>query len=170
MFTITAYLPYDGGKRLKLQCSPGMTVQQVIEAEIPDIARTGYQVYQFPSRALLNPEKDASVLQDQEISIEPMRFRSPDNVSDERLAIVRELLRTEDAYLENLRNIFDIYMEPLRKWGLAQNDMNTLFRSLSRLCDLLMNFFSELELAVQHWSTRTTKIGKILTHKVMYIW
>jgi len=61
----------------QLQCSPGMTVQQVIEAEIPDIARTGYQVYQFPSRALLNPEKDASVLQDQEISIEPMRFRSP---------------------------------------------------------------------------------------------
>jgi len=37
-----------------------------------------------------------------------------DNTKDERLAIVRELLRTEDAYLENLRNIFDIYMEPLR--------------------------------------------------------
>ena len=54
-----------------------MTVQQVIETEIPNISRTGYQVYQFPSRALLNPEKDASVLQDQEISIEPMRFRSP---------------------------------------------------------------------------------------------
>ena len=36
------------------------------------------------------------------------------DVGDERLAIVRELLRTEDAYLENLRNIFDIYMEPLR--------------------------------------------------------
>jgi hypothetical protein len=39
---------------------------------------------------------------------------SPDEAEDERLGIVRELLRTEDAYLENLRNIFDIYMEPLR--------------------------------------------------------
>jgi len=61
----------------QLQCSPGMTVQQVIEMQIPDISRTGYQVYHFPSRALLNPEKDASVLQEQEISIEPMRLRSP---------------------------------------------------------------------------------------------
>ena len=31
-----------------------------------------------------------------------------------------------------------------RKWGLPQADMNTMFRSLSRLCDLLMNFFSEV--------------------------
>lgn len=53
-------------------------MQQVIEsADIPNLSRTGYQVYQFPSRALLNPEKDASVLQDQEISIEPMRAVSP---------------------------------------------------------------------------------------------
>ena len=37
-----------------------------------------------------------------------------DEVDDERLAIVKELLRTEDTYLENLRNIFDIYMEPLK--------------------------------------------------------
>lgn len=48
-------------------------------AEIPNLSHTGYQVYQFPSRALLNPEKDASVLQDQEISIEPMRVSSPGN-------------------------------------------------------------------------------------------
>ena len=34
------------------------------------------QVYHFPSRALLNPEKDASVLQDQEICIEPMRLHN----------------------------------------------------------------------------------------------
>ena len=61
----------------QLQCSPGQTVQQVIETEIPDLAH--YQVYQFPSRALLNPEKDARVLQDQEISIEPMRMTSPGN-------------------------------------------------------------------------------------------
>ncbi len=33
---------------------------------------------------------------------------------DDRLGIVKELLRTEDTYLENLRNIFDIYMEPLK--------------------------------------------------------
>ena len=37
-----------------------------------------------------------------------------DGVGDERLVLVRELLRTEDAYLENLKNIFDIYMKPLR--------------------------------------------------------
>lgn len=62
---------------IQLQCTPGQSVQQVIESEIPDLSQTGYQVYQFPSRALLNPEKDASVLQDQEISIEPMRAASP---------------------------------------------------------------------------------------------
>ncbi|XP_064404393.1 uncharacterized protein LOC135349721 isoform X2 [Halichondria panicea] len=157
-FTITAYLPYDGGKRLKLQCTPGQTVQQVIETGIPEFSSTSYQVYQFPSRALLNPEKDASVLQDQEISIEPMRSSSPD-IGDDRLSIARELLKTEDTYLENLRNIFDVYMEPLKKWGLPQSEMNTMFRSLSRLCDLLMNFFSELEIAVQRWSANTTKIG-----------
>ena len=39
---------------------------------------------------------------------------SSDAVDDKRLVIVRELLRTEDNYLENLRNIFDVYMEPLR--------------------------------------------------------
>lgn len=33
---------------------------------------------------------------------------------DERLGIVKDLLRSEDAYLEHLRNIFDVYMEPLR--------------------------------------------------------
>ncbi|CAI8013553.1 hypothetical protein GBAR_LOCUS8577 [Geodia barretti] len=158
-FTITAYLPFDGGKRLKLQCTPGMTVQQVIETEIPDISRTGYQVYHFPSRALLNPEKDAGVLQDQEICIEPMRLHNKGEVNDKRLAIVKELLRTEDMYLESLRNIFDVYMEPLRKWSLPQTDMNVMFRSLSRLCDLLMNFFSELEIAVGIWDTRRTLIG-----------
>lgn len=64
----------------QLQCVPGQSVQQVIEsAQIPNLSHTGYQVYQFPSRALLNPEKDASVLQDQEISIEPMRVSSPGN-------------------------------------------------------------------------------------------
>ena len=52
-------------------------MQQVIESEIPHLSQTGYQVYQFPSRALLNPEKDVGVLQDQEISIEPMREASP---------------------------------------------------------------------------------------------
>ena len=52
-------------------------MQQVIESEIPELSQIGYQVYQYPSRALLNPEKDASVLQDQEISIEPMRSASP---------------------------------------------------------------------------------------------
>ena len=31
-----------------------------------------------------------------------------------------------------------------RNWGVPQNDMNVLFRGLSRLCDLLMNFFSEV--------------------------
>ena len=40
-----------------------------------------------------------------------------------------------------------LHVHTHRKWGLAQNDMNTLFRPLSRLCDLLMNFFSE----VRHW-------------------
>lgn len=37
-----------------------------------------------------------------------------DEVDDDRLAIVKELMRSEDTYLENLRNIFDIYMEPLK--------------------------------------------------------
>lgn len=45
----------------------------------------------------------------------PLPFPSPDEISDDRLAIVKELLRSEDTYLENLKNIFDIYMEPL-KW------------------------------------------------------
>ena len=36
------------------------------------------------------------------------------DMGDERLMVVKELLRTEDTYLENLRNIFDIYMEPLK--------------------------------------------------------
>ena len=38
------------------------------------------QVYHFPSRALLNPEKDAGVLQDQEICIEPMRLHNKGNL------------------------------------------------------------------------------------------
>ena len=43
----------------------------------------------------------------------PLCF-SPDEVDDDRLAIVKDLLRSEDTYLENLRNIFDIYMDPLK--------------------------------------------------------
>lgn len=41
-------------------------------------------------------------------------FFSSDEVDDDRLAIVKDLLRSEDTYLENLRNIFDIYMDPLK--------------------------------------------------------
>ena len=52
----------------------------MIEKEIPQISRTAYQVYQFPSRALLNPAKDASVLQDQEIWIEPTHIETPGEV------------------------------------------------------------------------------------------
>ena len=37
-----------------------------------------------------------------------------DDMGDERLMVAKELLRSEDTYLENLRNIFDIYMEPLK--------------------------------------------------------
>ena len=69
----------------QLHCTPGQTVQQVIESEMPEIVHSGYQVYQFPSRALLNPEKEASVLQDQEISIEPMRQTSPGERGEEPL-------------------------------------------------------------------------------------
>ena len=68
---------------IQLHCTPGQTVQQVIESEMPEISHSGYQVYQFPSRALLNPEKEASVLQDQEISIEPMRHSSPGKTKGE---------------------------------------------------------------------------------------
>ena len=53
-----------------------MTVQQVVETELPEVGQFAYQVYQFPSRALLNPERDATVLRDQEISIEPMMTSS----------------------------------------------------------------------------------------------
>lgn len=98
---------------------------------------------------------------------------SLDEPSDSRLAVVMEFHRTEDAYLEHLRNIFDVYMEPLRymtsiymymyvymvpiihsMWGISQSDMNTLFLPLSRLCDLLMNFFSEvsyIKFIYLHW-------------------
>ena len=55
-FAITAYLPQSGWKKLKLQATPGMTVQEVVEAELPEVGQIAYQVYQFPSRALLNPE------------------------------------------------------------------------------------------------------------------
>ena len=54
-----------------------MTVQQVIETEIPNLINKSYLVYQFPSKALLNPEKEASVLQGQEIWIELARMHSP---------------------------------------------------------------------------------------------
>ena len=37
-----------------------------------------------------------------------------EEVGDERLAVVKELYRTEDAYLEHLKNIFDVYMDPMR--------------------------------------------------------
>ena len=50
-----------------------MTVQEVVEAELPEVGQIAYQVYQFPSRALLNPEREVTVLKDQEISIEPMQ-------------------------------------------------------------------------------------------------
>ena len=50
-----------------------MTVQEVVEAELPEVGQVAYQVYQFPSRALLNPERDVTVLKNQEISIEPMQ-------------------------------------------------------------------------------------------------
>ena len=43
-----------------------------------------------------------------------MLFCSVEEISDRRLAVVKELYRTEDAFLEHLRNIFDVYMEPLR--------------------------------------------------------
>lgn len=43
-----------------------------------------------------------------------VNFLLPVQVDDDRLGIVKELLRSEDTYLENLRNIFDIYMEPLK--------------------------------------------------------
>ena len=65
----------------QLYCHPGMTVQQVIDSQIPYITDKPYVVYQFPSRALLNPEKEASVLQDQEIWIEPARIQSPGEIS-----------------------------------------------------------------------------------------
>jgi len=61
----------------QLQGAPGQTVQQVIESSIPEFSTTSYQVFLYPSKALLNPEKDARVLQDQEISIEPMRASPP---------------------------------------------------------------------------------------------
>ena len=54
-----------------------MTVQQVIETEIPNLINKSYLVYQFPSKALLNPAKEASVLQGQEIWIELARMHSP---------------------------------------------------------------------------------------------
>lgn len=41
-------------------------------------------------------------------------FFFTEEVGDERLAVVKELYRTEDAYLEHLKNIFDVYMDPMR--------------------------------------------------------
>lgn len=42
--------------------------------------------------------------------------------------------------------IYSLFLH--RKWGLPQADMNIMFRSLSRLCDVLMNFFSEVSAAL----------------------
>ena len=59
-----------------------MTVQEVIDSQIPSVTHRPYVVYQFPSRALLNPEKEASVLQDQEIWIEPAHVHTQPGESD----------------------------------------------------------------------------------------
>ena len=48
------------------------------------------------------------------VSAPPPLFCYAEDVDDDRLAIVKDLLRSEDTYLENLRNIFDIYMDPLK--------------------------------------------------------
>lgn len=60
---------------VQLHCSPGQTVKQVIDSGIPSISKAGYQVFQYPARALLNPQKEASILRDQEIWIEPVQPR-----------------------------------------------------------------------------------------------
>ena len=57
----------------------------------------------------------ASLWRERRRELSEMCFIFPaEEIMDERLGIVKDLLRSEDAYLEHLRNIFDVYMEPLR--------------------------------------------------------
>lgn len=62
-----------------------MTVREVIDSQIPSVTHKTYVVYQFPTKALLNPEKEASMLQDKEIWIEPARIHSPGKFGKQKL-------------------------------------------------------------------------------------
>ena len=39
-----------------------------------------------------------------------------------------------------------------RSWGVGPSDMKILFESVGKLCDILMNFFSEVRAIVCHYT------------------
>ena len=49
---------------------PGRTLQEVLEAQLPELKAVPYNVYQFPVRSLLNAQRSCTTVNGNEITIE----------------------------------------------------------------------------------------------------
>ncbi|RWS28354.1 hypothetical protein B4U80_04821, partial [Leptotrombidium deliense] len=60
--------------------------------------------------------------------------RPPLSDADKLRKVIRELVDTERTYVENLNNLLDIYLEPMKKQALVSNqDINTLFGNIQEI-------------------------------------
>jgi hypothetical protein len=80
--------------------------------------------------------------------------------TDKRLAVASELQKTEDTYLSNIQLLLENYGDPLKKlWGLRGTPLNELFETLSNLRDVLLSFYTKVEVAVRNWDAVHARIG-----------
>ncbi|XP_032235343.1 uncharacterized protein LOC5510315 isoform X1 [Nematostella vectensis] len=164
-FLVRGILP-DGNPRL-LSAERGMTIRDLVQGIAKEFnLDNNYQVRELPSKNILNLDANALGIENSEIAIEDVDRRMSnfelDNVhsiKDPRLRCVKELLFKEEAFASDLKCLFEVYAEPLKKWGMTRAEYQTVFEPLETICTHNAKLFRMLEDAVRVWNTATTPIG-----------
>ncbi|XP_031555528.1 rho guanine nucleotide exchange factor 38-like [Actinia tenebrosa] len=147
-----------------------MTIRDLVTGIVQEFHLENYQVRELPGKTLADLNAKASSVENSEIAIEDVERRMSnfelDNIhaiKDPRLRCVKELLYEEEQFFNDLKCVFEVYAEPLKKWGMTRADYKAIFEPLETICNLNVRLSNMLEEAVKKWETSTTLIGGIFT-------
>ncbi|KXJ20119.1 hypothetical protein AC249_AIPGENE10394 [Exaiptasia diaphana] len=167
-FLVRTILP-DGDLRL-VSANRNMTIRDLVAEIVQEFHLENYQVRELPGKTITNLDAKATCVEYSEIAIEDVERKLSNfeldnihSIKDSRLRCVKELQHEEQTFFSELKSLFEVYADPLRKWGLPRADYKVLFEPLETICNLNVRMNSLLDEAVKCWDTSKTLIGRIFT-------
>jgi hypothetical protein len=86
-----------------------------------------------------------------------------------RTKTAKEILSSEQSYVTSLQRLFDVWINPLEKKYLSEEDSRLLFSNIAIIKQFNENLLKQLQERMKSWNDETTLIGDILVQMSPYL-